>query len=92
MTTRAEQRHLSRLSDLGCVLCDMLGRGGTPAEIHHLRAGVGMSQRSSHFMAVPLCPECHRGPHGVHGDHALLRQAKTTELGLLDETLRRVFA
>lgn len=49
------------------MLCRRLGLGETPATIHHIRAGQGMSQRASHFETVPLCREHHQGDEGVHG-------------------------
>jgi hypothetical protein len=58
---KAEKAHLSRLADLGCVACYLDGNAGTPAEIHHIRAGVGMGRRSSNYAAIPLCPSHHRG-------------------------------
>jgi hypothetical protein len=52
--------YLSRVAALGCIIC------GAPAEIHHLREGVGMSQRSPDSRAIPLCPAHHRtGGYGV---------------------------
>jgi hypothetical protein len=44
-----------------------MGYPGTPAEIHHKRAGTGAGRRSSHLEAMPLCPEHHRGKTGFHG-------------------------
>jgi hypothetical protein len=44
-----------------------MGYEGTPAEIHHPRRGTGLGQRASHYDAVPLCPEHHRGNTGIHG-------------------------
>jgi hypothetical protein len=44
-----------------------MGYEGTPAELHHPRAGVGMAQRASHMDVLPLCVEHHRGKTGVHG-------------------------
>lgn len=64
--TKDEKQYLSRVSELGCIVCKRLGYPGTPAEIHHLRAGQGWG-RSSHYDAIPLCPEHHRGKSGVHG-------------------------
>jgi hypothetical protein len=55
------------LSDMGCILCSRLGMPGTPAEIHHIRAGQGMGQRAPDNKTIPLCPEHHRGDTGVHG-------------------------
>ena len=55
-TTRA---HYDRLAALGCVACLIDGYADTPAEIHHIRAGTGMGQRSK--QCLPLCPPHHRG-------------------------------
>lgn len=88
--TKVERQHLSRLAELGCVLCIRLGYGQTPAEIHHIREGQGMSQRSSHFEAIPLCPAHHRGPDGFHGlgKRAFVRHYGVDEIVLLQETKR----
>jgi len=40
--TKDEKKHLSAVAELGCAVCRRLGFLGTPAEIHHLRAGQGM--------------------------------------------------
>jgi len=65
--TKDERKYLSRVAELGCAVCRRIGYEGTPAEIHHPRAGVGMGRRSSNSAAIPLCPEHHRGKTGVHG-------------------------
>lgn len=85
--TKAEQQHLSRVAALGCALCRRLGYGDTPAEIHHPRTGQGMSQRASHFEAVPLCFWHHRGGDGLHGlgRRAFERVYGVTEAELLAE-------
>ena len=85
--TKAERQHLSRLAELGCVLCIRLGYYATPAEIHHIRDGQGMSQRASHFDAVPLCVAHHRGDDGLHGlgRRAFERVYGVTEAELLAE-------
>lgn len=57
------------------------------AEIHHLRDGQGMAQRGSNWTAIPLCPECHRGSLGIHGDKTYLRILKMDELDLLAATI-----
>ena len=62
-----EKKHLSKVAAIGCVLCHLQGTPGTLAEIHHPRKGTGMAQRASHYDAIPLCPEHHRGKTGVHG-------------------------
>lgn len=66
MSTTAEKRYMSRIADLGCVVCRNLGHGPTPAELHHPRTGVGKGQRSSNMDVLPLCPLHHRlGGHGI---------------------------
>jgi len=67
MTTLAEKKHLNAVAELGCMVCKRMGYEGTPAEIHHKRAGTGAGRRSSHMDAIPLCPEHHRGNTGLHG-------------------------
>ena len=65
--TEDEKKHLSDVAQLGCIACQKVGYGWTPAEVHHIRAGVGMSQRASHYETIPLCPEHHRyGPDAIH--------------------------
>ena len=67
MTTLAEKKHMGRVAELGCAVCRRMGHPGTPAELHHLRAGTGAGRRSSHWEVIPLCPEHHRGSTGLHG-------------------------
>lgn len=80
--TAAERRHMDKAASLSCVLCDT-----RPVELHHIREGQGMSQRASNFLVVALCPACHRGPIGLHGDRSLLRIKKLEELDLLAMTI-----
>jgi hypothetical protein len=58
---------MSAVAELGCSVCRRMGYPGTPAELHHPRAGVGAGRRSSNWDVIPLCPEHHRGNTGVHG-------------------------
>ncbi|WP_024328863.1 MULTISPECIES: hypothetical protein [unclassified Thioalkalivibrio] len=88
--SKPSREYMGRVSEVPCVLCECLGMPGVPAEVHHLREGQGASQRASDYLTAALCPECHRGPMGVHGDRALLRMAKLEELDLLALTIERV--
>jgi hypothetical protein len=65
--TKAEKKHMSLVAELGCAVCRREGNEGTPAELHHKRAGTGAGMRSSHMEVIPLCPEHHRGNTGIHG-------------------------
>jgi hypothetical protein len=79
---KAESRYLGRVAQLNCVLC-----GDSPVEIHHLRASEGMGQRAQNWLICALCPDCHRGPRGVHGDRQRLKAQKLDEWDLLAKTI-----
>ena len=84
---------MSKVAALPCALCERLGmEQTTPTEVNHIRTGQGMSQRSSNYLTIPLCQECHRGPQGLHGDRSLFRIAKVSELELLADTIRKLTA
>lgn len=87
MTTAAEKRHMARVACLSCAVCDAEG-----VQVHHIREGQGMGQRASNWLVVPLCPACHQGPRGIHGDRSALRLRKLDELDLLADTIRRLAA
>ena len=84
-----EKQHMGRVAELGCVLCQHLGYGPTPANVHHIREGAGMGQRSPHYLTIPLCPEHHRGNSGVHGlgVRGFYTRYKLDELDLLSMTI-----
>jgi hypothetical protein len=63
-----------------------------PVEVHHLMSGRVPGRRSSDWLAIPLCPDCHRGRNGIHGQQAMLKVMRKTELDLLAETFQRVCA
>lgn len=52
MTTKAEKAYMGRVADLGCYLCQHLGYGPTPAQVHHIREGQGMAHACQQF---PCC-------------------------------------
>ena len=83
----ASKRHLSRVAALGCVICRRFDLYDVPAEIHHPRFAAGMAQRASDFLALPVCPEHHRGSRGIHGDRSVLRQIKCDEPDLLADVI-----
>jgi len=85
--TAEEKKHLGKVAALGCIIC------GAPAEIHHPRFCVGMSQRAKHFLAVGLCPEHHRQGnfgHCVHNGHQEFEKNYMTEQEMLSEVVRRL--
>ena len=84
---KAESAYMGRVAELPCAIC-----GDMPVQVHHIREGQGMAQRASSYLTVPLCPSCHTGPRGVHGDKSLLRAQKLSELDLLASTIERLHA
>ena len=85
MTTKAEREHMARVASLPCACCGQYG-----VQVHHIRDGMGMSQRASNFLTVPLCPGCHTGQYGVHGDKSRMRARKQSELDWLADTIERL--
>lgn len=85
---KAEREHMRRVADLGCIACIKMGYHGTPAEIHHIRTGMGMSQRNSHYNVIPLCFNHHSaqgGPDAIHKNKTLFESKFGSEQQLLEE-------
>lgn len=76
-TTQAEREHVERIKALHCVVCGTPG----PSIAHHVK-------QDSHFHAVPLCEDCHTGPHnGIHGQRAMWKVMKMDEVDALAKTI-----
>lgn len=84
---------MAAVARVPCVLCAHLGYGESPALVHHVREGQGMSQRASNFLCASLCPEHHQGATGIHGlgTREFERMYKLTELDLLAMTIEAVW-
>lgn len=87
--TKDEKKWMSKVADLGCLVCRRLGYDGTPAELHHIRAGQGWG-RPDNFHVIPTCPEHHRGKTGIHGlgTKGFVRHYGFTEQDLLNDVRR----
>lgn len=88
MATKAEREHLSKVAEIGCIVCLNENYGQSPAEIHHIRSGQGMAQRASNYEVIPLCPIHHRnGGHGVavHAGIETWQERFGTEVELLNQ-------
>lgn len=79
----------SKVAALGCILCRHLDLGETPACLHHVREGQGLSQRASDFLVIPLCKEHHQGNSGFHAltRREFYQRYRLDELDLLAMTL-----
>ena len=92
---KAERLYLGDVASMGCVVCRNSGWGESPAEIHHIRNGQGMSQRASNYETIPLCPAHHRtGGYGIaiHAGQEEWEGAWGTERQLLEQTIDDVRA
>ena len=74
MSTAAAKRHMARVAQLPCAICGNYG-----VHVHHPRFCAGMAQRASDFLTIPLCPECHEGKGGIHGDRSRWAVCKMDE-------------
>lgn len=88
--SKLESAYMGNVAELGCICCYLLDNGYAPAQLHHIREGQGMAQRASNWLVVPLCPDCHTGSNGIHGDRNYLNILKMTELDLLAATIARM--
>jgi len=92
MSTIAEKQWMGRVAALGCYLCQHLGYGATPAQVHHLREGQGMSQRASNWLVAPLCDKHHANssPDGIHGQRRAWKLAHVDEMDALAWVIERL--
>ena len=88
MTNKSEKAHLNAVANLGCIVCRNERLGQSPAEIHHIRNGQGMSQRASNYEVIPLCHSHHRtGGYGIafHAGKKVFESKYGTERELLKQ-------
>jgi len=81
--------YMGLVAELGCIVCRNMGFPDSPAEVHHIKSGVGMGQKSSNFDVIPLCPTHHRnGDYGTayHRGPKEFENRYGTELELLKQT------
>ena len=78
--TKAEDEHITRIKAMDCVVCD----AAAPTECHEIEQG-------QWFTSIPLCPDCHRGPHnGIHGRKAIWNVKKLDELSALNLVIKQL--
>ena len=80
--TAAEREHIERIKQMDCGCCGAHG----PSDAHELVQGFW-------FTSVPLCKDCHQGAfNGIHGQQRIWKVLKKTELSVLNDTIRLLFA
>ncbi|EDW6362012.1 DUF968 domain-containing protein [Salmonella enterica subsp. enterica] len=86
--TKAENAHIQKLVDYGCIVCRNEMNVYTAPTIHHMRAGQGTGQRAPWSRTLPLCHVHHQdGGHGValHAGQKTWEQKYGTEEELLGQ-------
>ena len=76
---KATRKYYNSVAELGCIVCRMDGFEDTPCQLHHLREGAGMSQRS--VEVIPLCKYHH---DAFHLDRVKFTRRYGSEEDLLD--------
>ena len=88
--SKLEKAYHDYLAGENCIAC-----GSSPVTIHHVRsfAGVnaGIGTRSSHYLAIPLCPECHQGQNGIHHNKRIFEMRFGTETELVSKTIENLW-
>lgn len=77
--TKKEREHLLRVKSLPCSICD----DESGSEAHHAKQG-------QTYTCIALCPDCHRGTNGWHGNKSYWRIRKADELSALNITIKRL--
>lgn len=82
---------MSAVVELGCIACFVIGKPGTPCEVHHMLEG---GRRKGHMWTIGLCPAHHRGGRNDaeiasrHPHHREFERRYGTEQELLEKTRR----
>jgi hypothetical protein len=78
--TPTERRHVARVKELPCSVCDAPG----PSDAHHVK-------QHRQYLCVALCKDCHQGSHnGIHGRRAIWNVRRMDELDALQVTIQRL--
>ena len=78
--TAAERKHLGRIKEMSCSVCDAPG----PSDAHHI-------EQHKQYLCIPLCKDCHQGSFaGIHGQKRAWIQRKMTEMDALNITIKRL--
>jgi hypothetical protein len=81
---KRESDHVIKVKSLPCGVCGQ----SQPSDAHHILEN---SRRIGHFMVIPLCKSCHQDSHnGIHGEKAMWKVMRKTELSVLSDTIERL--
>jgi hypothetical protein len=78
--TAKERKHLARVKELPCSVCDASG----PSDAHHVK-------QHRQYTCVALCKDCHQGPvMGWHGQKRMWSLKKMDMDDALNITIARL--
>ena len=78
--TAKERKHLARVKELPCSVCDAAG----PSDAHHVK-------QHRQYTCVALCKDCQQGSvMGWHGQKRMWSLKKMDEIDALNITIQRL--
>ncbi len=78
--TAKERKHLARVKELPCSVCD----ASSPSDAHHVK-------QHRQYTCVALCKDCHQGAvMGWHGQKRMWSLKKMDEIDALNITIARL--
>lgn len=78
--TQAEKRHLQKIKEMPCGVCNAPG----PSDAHHIKQGL-------QYLCIPLCKDCHQGSfNGIHGQARIWSVLKKDEMTVLNGIIERL--
>ena len=78
--TAKERKHLLRVKELPCSVCDASG----PSDAHHVK-------QHRQYTCIALCKDCHQGAvMGWHGQKRMWSLKKMDEIDALNITIARL--
>ena len=87
--TKKEKDYHEWLATLPCSAC-----GEWPVTVHHIRSfngnNVGVGRRADHYLAIPLCYECHQGQDSIHHNKKIFEMRNGDEASLLAATIAKL--
>ena len=86
--TKSESTYMSKVAELGCIVCRNEFGLFSPAAIHHIE---GRTKEGCHYKILPLCPNHHQyGGYGValHAGRAEWEKRYGTQAELLKQVDR----
>jgi hypothetical protein len=75
-----ERKHLARVKELPCSVCD----APPPSDAHHYK-------QHRQYLCIALCKDCHQGTfNGLHGQKRMWAVMKMDEQDALNVTIERI--